>query len=84
MAILDIVSIIVGALMVVLGIIALNTKNIFTAVIYFSLISMLAVVSFVIMRAPDVAITEAVIGSGLVTALFIFTLLSDKKEGEGV
>jgi len=30
----------------------------------------------VLMKAPDVAITEAVIGSGLVTALFVFTLLS--------
>jgi energy-converting hydrogenase B subunit D len=32
------------------------------------------------MKAPDVALTEAVIGSGLVTALFVFTLLSIKKE----
>ena len=43
---------------------------------------MLAAIAFVIMRAPDVAITEAVIGSGLVTALFVFTLFSKKKEGE--
>lgn len=84
MAILDIVSIVVGALMVVLGIVALNTKKLLTSVIFFSIISMLAVVAFVIMRAPDVAITEAVIGSGLVTALFIFTLLSAKKEGDNV
>jgi len=41
---------------------------------------MLAVVSVVLMKEPDVASTEAVIGSGLVTALFIFTLLSVRKE----
>ena len=41
---------------------------------------MLTVVSFVLMRAPDAAVTEAVIGSGLVTSLFIFTLLSVNKE----
>ncbi len=40
---------------------------------------MLAVVAFILMKAPDVAITEAVIGSGLVTALFIFVLLSIKR-----
>ena len=84
MAILDIVSIVIGSLMVVLGVLSLNSKKLLTSIIYLSLISMLAVVSFVIMRAPDVAITEAVIGSGLVTALFIFTLLTGKKEGESV
>lgn len=80
MAILDIVSVAVGALMIVLGVIALNAKKMFNAIIYLSLLSMLAVVCFVIMRAPDVAITEAVIGSGLVTALFIFTIFTKGKE----
>jgi len=82
--IIDIVSIAIGALMVVLSILALNAKKIFASVIYLSLISMLAVVCFVIMRAPDVAITEAVIGSGLVTALFIFTLYVKGKESDKV
>ena len=36
---------------------------------------------FVLMKAPDVAVTEAVIGSGLVTTLFVFTLLSARKVG---
>jgi uncharacterized MnhB-related membrane protein len=43
---------------------------------------MLAVVAFVMLKAPDVAITEAVIGSGLVTSLFVFTLLSTRKEAK--
>jgi energy-converting hydrogenase B subunit D len=42
---------------------------------------MLSVIGFVLMKAPDVAVTEAVIGSGLVTSLFVFTLLSVKKVG---
>ena len=42
---------------------------------------MLAVVGFVLMKAPDVAVTEAVIGSGLVTSLFVFTLISVRKVG---
>ncbi|MEX1377710.1 MAG: hydrogenase subunit MbhD domain-containing protein [Eubacteriales bacterium] len=82
MTILDIVSIAVGILMMVLGVLALNAKKIFNSVIYLSLLSMLAVVCFVIMRAPDVAITEAVIGSGLVTALFIFTIFAKGKESD--
>jgi energy-converting hydrogenase B subunit D len=81
-AFIDIISIAAGALMVVLSVLALNAKKIFSSVIYLSLISMLAVVSFAVMRAPDVAITEAVIGSGLVTALFIFTLYVKGRESD--
>lgn len=81
MTVLDIISVAAGSLMVVLGVLAINVKKLINTVIYLSMISMLAVVCFVIMRAPDVAITEAVIGSGLVTALFVFTLFAAKKEG---
>jgi len=68
-------TIVLGIIMVVTAILALESKKIITSVIYLSLLSLLAVVGFVLLSAPDVAITEAVIGSGLVTALFIFTLL---------
>ena len=81
MLVIDIISIVIGVLMIILGVFAINAKKILNSVIYLSLLSMLAVVSFVIMRAPDVAITEAVIGSGLVTVLFVFTLFVKGKEG---
>ncbi len=84
MGVMDIFELALGVVMVVLGIVAINAKKKVTSVILLSAISMLAVVAFVIMRAPDVAITEAVIGSGLVTVLFVFTLFSKKNEGEDV
>lgn len=80
---MTIVEIILGLLMVVTGFMAIESKKIIHSVIYLSFLSMLAVVGFVIMRAPDVAVTEAVIGSGLVTALFIFTLMATKNEKAG-
>jgi uncharacterized MnhB-related membrane protein len=49
---------------------------------FISSLSMMSVIAFVIMRAPDVAVTEAVIGSGLVTSLFVFTLLGVRKVGQ--
>ncbi len=82
MGMLEIIEIVIGIVMVVLAVIAINAKKKITSVLLLSAVSMLAVVAFVIMRAPDVAITEAVIGSGLVTALFVFTLFHKKKEGE--
>ncbi|MBN1777990.1 MAG: DUF4040 domain-containing protein [Clostridiales bacterium] len=82
MSLMDILELVLGIAMVVLGVVAVNAKKKITSVILLSALSMLAVVAFVIMRAPDVAITEAVIGSGLVTGLFVFTLFTKKNEGE--
>jgi len=79
---IEIISLIVGGFMILFGILAVESKKLITAVIYMSLMSLLSVVSFIIMKAPDVAITEAVIGSGLVTFLFIITLLQIKKAGD--
>lgn len=82
MKIINIVEIVTSLLLLILAILAVSSKKMINSIIYLSFLSMLAVVSFVIMRSPDVAITEAVIGSGLVTAVFLFTLLSMKKVGD--
>lgn len=77
---LSILEGVIGVLIIVLAFLAINSKSLIKAVMFLSSLSMLAVVAFVIMHAPDVAITEAVIGSGLVTSLFVFTLLAVRKE----
>lgn len=79
MTLFDIISIVVGALLLVIAFLSINSKKLINSILFLSALSMLAVVSFVLMKAPDVAITEAVIGSGLVTALFVFTLLSVRR-----
>jgi len=79
MTLFDVITSVIGVLLLVLAFLAINSKSLIKSVLFLSSLSMLAVVSFVIMRAPDVAITEAVIGSGLVTALFVFTLLAAER-----
>jgi len=79
---MEIIEIIVGLTLLVFAFLAVESKKLINSIIYLSILSMLSVVSFVFMKAPDVAITEAVIGSGLVTAVFIFTLFSIKKAGD--
>ena len=78
---INIVEIAVAVLLVGLAFLALNGKSLIRSVMFLSLLSMLSVIAFVLMQAPDVAVTEAVIGSGLVTSLFVFTLLGKKKAG---
>ena len=79
MTFFDVFSLIISVLILVIAFLAINAKKLIHSVIYLSALSMLAVVAFILMKAPDVAITEEVIGSGLVTALFIFVLLSIKR-----
>lgn len=82
MGIIEISEIIIGLILILFGIMAVSAKKVLNSIIYLSIMSMLAVVSFVFMRSPDVGITEAVIGSGMATALFLFTLFSAKKGGD--
>jgi len=81
MTLISIVEIFITVLLVVLAFLAINSKSLIKSVMFLSALSMLSVIGFVLMKAPDVAVTEAVIGSGLVTSLFVFTLLSVKKVG---
>ena len=53
--------------------------NLVNSVIGLSIFSSSLVVIFVIFQAPDVALTEIVIGSGITTGLFIITI--DKTGG---
>ncbi len=80
--IVNILQGVVAAILVITAFLTVSSKELIKSIIYLSLLSMMSVVAYVLMRSPDVAITEAVIGSGIVTALFVFTLLSARKVGE--
>ena len=77
----DYLMMVIGLMLILLAILAINSKSLIKSVMFLSALSMLSVIGFVLMKAPDVAVTEAVIGSGLVTSLFVFTLLGSKKVG---
>jgi len=61
--------------------IALRTKTTAVAVLAAGLVSLFASVIFLLLAAPDVAMTEAAIGSGLTTFLFFFVLGRIRREG---
>jgi len=74
-----------GALIVLLiavfSIFAVETKKVLNAIIFMSGASLFTTVAFIILRAPDVAMTEGAIGVGLTTFLFVATLLKLKNKG---
>ena len=76
---INVLEIVLAVFIVVLAFLAIHSKSLIKTVMLLSSLSMLSVLAFVMMHAPDVAVTEAVIGSGLVPSLFVFTLLSVRK-----
>jgi uncharacterized MnhB-related membrane protein len=65
--------------MVGLAIFAIEANKLLTSVIMLSAMGLLSVILFVIMKAPDVAITEASVGAGLTTAIFLLSLRKLKR-----
>ena len=73
-------SILLAAAMIGVAAVALFTAQRVTAVLAAGLVSLFASVLFLLLFAPDVAMTEAAIGSGLTTFLFLFVLGRMRRE----
>ena len=71
---LIIISIILGIIMLIMAFYAIYAKKLSIAIISTGVLSLFAAVLFLVMAAPDVAMTEAAIGSGLTTVIFFYVL----------
>ena len=60
--------------MVVTAILAVHLENLLSAVIALGVTGVFAAAEFLILHAPDVAISEAAVGAALVPLIFIVTL----------
>lgn len=69
-----------GILILVLAIMAVQNKNIVVAIIAAGAVSLFASVLYLLLAAPDVAMTEAAIGSGLSTIIFFYVLNKIKRQ----
>ena len=56
------------------GLLAVRLNSMLSAVISAGLASLFASVVYVVLAAPDVAMTEASIGSGLTTMIFLYAI----------
>ena len=69
-----IIIISLSVLILASAILAVQTKNLVVAVIAAGLVSLMASIGYLLLAAPDVAMTEAAIGSGLSTIIFFYVL----------
>ncbi|MEF8843876.1 MAG: hydrogenase subunit MbhD domain-containing protein [Bacteroidales bacterium] len=78
--IITIIALILALAILLLAIIAVENKKLVVAIIAAGVVSLFASVLYLLLAAPDVAMTEAAIGSGLSTIIFFYVLNKIKKE----
>jgi len=67
-------ALILAIIIVTMAIAVLVVKKIKTAVLVSGVVSLLASIVYLLLASPDVAMTEAAIGSGLTTIIFFYVL----------
>lgn len=70
---MDIFIVIVLIIMIVGSIAAAKTKNILSAIIIFMVYTLMMSILWQKLNAPDLAITEVAVGTGITSILFILT-----------
>lgn len=71
---LDLIVYLLCGGIIVSGLLAVLLKNLLAASVSAGLASLLAAVCYLLLGAPDVAMTEASIGSGLSVLIFLYAI----------
>ena len=66
-----------------MGLLALEAKDLLKAVIFLAVFSLISALLFFYLHAPDVALTEAAVGAGISTVIFIWVIQkTDRKDAQ--
>ena len=65
-----------------MGILALEAKDLLKAVIFLAVFSLISALLFFYLHAPDVALTEAAVGAGISTVIFIWVIQKTERKDE--
>ena len=71
---MELYSLSIMILLIIGAIVATTTKNILGSIIMFAVYSLMMAILWGLLLAPDLAITEAAVGAGVTTILFVLTL----------
>ena len=74
------ISLAVGFICIISAIMTMRHRNILVSILFLSSMSLGVSVLYLLLAAPDVAMTEAAIGSGLTTLIFLFSFRQLKKD----
>ncbi|MFW5742700.1 MAG: Na(+)/H(+) antiporter subunit B [Spirochaetota bacterium] len=74
---------VVLVLMLVVAILAILVRDLLGAVVLASVFSLLSCLVFYVLGAPDVALTEAAVGTGVGTVVFIWIVSKTERRDRG-
>ncbi|MCF8217897.1 MAG: DUF4040 domain-containing protein [Bacteroidales bacterium] len=74
------IALIIGLIMLIMAFAAIYAKKLAVAIIAAGVVSLLASILYLTLAAPDVAMTEAAIGSGLSTIIFFYAINKIRKQ----
>lgn len=80
----DIIIMILLASIVVCALATIFTKRLLTAVVIYMSFSLIMSIIWVLLQAPDLAITEAAVGAGITSILYFVTLDKIKRIEETI
>ncbi len=66
-------EVMLGAIVLV-AVLSLAVRDLITAVILSSVVSLLSSLVFILLKAPDVALTEAAVGAGVSALVFVWVI----------
>ncbi len=70
------------ALLVATALLAVLARDLLAAVIIFSVYSLIMALMWQRLQAPDLALTEAAVGAGVTTVLFVVTIFKTRRREE--
>ncbi len=76
------IIILMGLAMILSAILAMVVKDLISSVVAVGVVSLFASIIYLLLQAPDVAMTEAAIGAGLSTLIFLYALHKTKDAEE--
>ncbi|MBC7253705.1 MAG: DUF4040 domain-containing protein [Actinobacteria bacterium] len=69
-------------LLLATALLAVNARDLLAAVIIFSVYSLIMALMWQRLQAPDLALTEAAVGAGVTTVLFVITIFKTRRREE--
>ena len=74
------IAIVLSIGILIAAVLAIQLKNMVAAIVSAGVVSLFASILYVLLASPDVAMTEASIGSGLTTVIFLYALSKIDKQ----
>ena len=68
------------ALLVIIAVVSLQLRNLLAAVIMLGVFSLISCLVFFLMHAPDIALTEAAVGTGVGTVVMVWIVSKTERK----